>query len=114
MHFDRLSLQSLKSDRYILLDEYVMDVKGFYPFVNELVRDIFVFKRNYIERAKVIFESMNPQIHHTMVSIHIRLTDMDLHLQKNWHLKNDPDLYLEKAMVYFCDRYDVRIYFGRK
>ena len=85
-----------------------MDVEGFYPFVNDLVRDIFIFKRNYIETAKVIFDSMNPQNSHTMVSIHVRLTDMDFHLQANWNLKNEPELYLEKAMVYFQDKYEVR------
>ena len=97
----------MKYDEYILLDEFVMNLEGFYPFVNELVRDVFKFKRNYIEPAKVILQKINPNNLYTMVSIHLRLTDMDVHLQENWNLENKPEEYLRKAMRYFNDQYQV-------
>ena len=97
----------MKYDEYILLDEFVMDLEGFYPFVNELVRDVFKFKRNYIEPAEVILQKRNPNNLYTMVSIHLRLTDMDVHLQENWNLENKPEEYLRKAMSYFNDQYQV-------
>ena len=97
----------MKYDEYILLDEFVMDLEGFYPFVNELVRDVFKFKRNYIEPAEVILQKINPNNLYTMVSIHLRLTDMDVHLQENWNLENKPEEYLRKAMRYFNDQYQV-------
>ena len=97
----------MKYDEYILLDEFVMNLEGFYPFVNELVRDVFKFKRNYIEPAEVILQKINPNNLYTMVSIHIRLTDMDVHLQENWNLENKPEEYLRKAMRYFNDQYQV-------
>ena len=97
----------MKYNEYILLDEFVMDLEGFYPFVNELVRDVFKFKRNYIEPAEVILQKINPNNLYTMVSIHLRLTDMDVHLQENWNLENKPEEYLRKAMRYFNDHYQV-------
>ena len=97
----------MKYNEYILLDEFVMDLEGFYPFVNELVRDVFKFKRNYIEPAEVILRKINPNNLYTMVSIHLRLTDMDVHLQENWNLENKPEEYLRKAMRYFNDQYQV-------
>ena len=84
-----------------------MDLEGFYPFVNELVRDVFKFKRKYIEAAELILEKVNPNNLHNMVSIHLRLTDMDLHLQENWNLENKPEEYLRKAMRYLNDKYQV-------
>ena len=107
LNLDRRSLEQMKYDEYILLDEFVMNLEGFYPFVNELVRDVFKFKRNYIEPAEVILQKINPNNLYTMVSIHLRLTDMDVHLQENWNLENKPEEYLRKAMRYFNDQYQV-------
>ena len=84
-----------------------MDVKGFYPYINELVRDVFRFKTEHMEKAKTIFNKMNPN-QHTMVSIHVRLTDMDGHLKNLWNLKNAQEEYYTRAMLYFHERYKVR------
>ena len=85
-----------------------MDVNGFYPYINELINDVFKFKPHYTDKAKGIFHDLRSHIH-TMVSIHIRLTDMDLHLKEQWNLGNAPDQYFEKAMKYFDDKYEVII-----
>ena len=84
-----------------------MDVKGFYPYINELVRDVFKFKADHMDKAQTIFKRMNPN-QHTMVSIHVRLTDMDMHLKKLWNLKNAQEEYYSRAMHYFHERYKVR------
>ena len=86
-----------------------MDVNGFYPYIDELVRNVFKFKRRYVEKSKEIFNRINVNNKHTMVSIHIRLTDMDRHLSENWSIRNEPDRYLENAMNYFHERYKASI-----
>ena len=37
-----------------------MDVKGFYPYLNELVNDVFKFKSDHIKVAQEILNKMNP------------------------------------------------------
>ena len=37
-----------------------MDVKGFYPYIRELVNDVFKFKQNHVKTAKEILNKMNP------------------------------------------------------
>ena len=107
----RSNLELLNNNHYLLLDEFVMDVKGFYPFVGELVRNVFKFKRRYVETSQEIFNRMNVNNQHIMVSIHIRLTDMDRHLRENWSIRNEPDRYLENAMNYFHETYKAGIMF---
>jgi hypothetical protein len=86
-----------------------MDVKGFYPYIDELVRDVFIFKTDHMEKAKIIINRMRiPNQHNTMVSIHVRLTDMDKHLKKLWNLENAQEEYYSRAMHYFRERYKVR------
>ena len=103
----RWKLKGLQYNRYIKLDKFVMDVKGFYPYINELVNDVFKFKPVHIEKAQTIFNRMNPT-QHTMVSIHVRLTDMDKHLRNHWKLENAPEEYYGKAMLHFHERYKVK------
>ena len=101
----------MNNNHYLLLDEFVMDVNGFYPYVDELVRNVFKFKRRYVEKSKEIFNRINVNNKHTMVSIHIRLTDMDRHLRENWSIRNEPDRYLENAMNYFHETYKASVMF---
>ena len=101
-------MKSLKFNKYIRLDTYVRDVQLFYPYINELVRDVFRFKADPMKRAETIFNRMDPN-KHTMVSIHVRLTDMDGHLKNLWNLKNAQGEYYRRAMQYFHKRYKVRL-----
>ena len=84
-----------------------MDVQGFYPYINELVNDVFIFKKDIIRKAKDIFSNLDSNLH-TMVSIHIRLTDLDAHLKRLWNLPNASDEYFEKAMDYLHKKYKVK------
>ena len=108
LHYQSRKLNSLKYNTYIKLDPYVNDVKGYYPYINELVNDVLKFKSCHIEKAKGIFNSMNPD-QRTMVSIHVRLTDMDGHLKKLWNLENALDEYYGRAMLHFQNNYEVKI-----
>ena len=83
-----------------------MDVKGFYPYIRELVNDVFKFKQNHVKTAKEILNKMNPN-QHTMVSIHVRLTDMKDHIKYWWNVEYTPDDYFRQAMDYFHNKYEV-------
>ena len=105
---NRSEIEDLKYNTYIKLHLYVMDIKGFYPFINELVNDVLKFKEENLSRAKEIFNSLNPKLK-TMVSIHIRLTDFKKHLKVHWNMTFATDAYFEKAMEYFHTKYKVSI-----
>ena len=83
-----------------------MDVQGFYPYINELVNDVFKFKLEYTNKAKLILSKLKPELH-TMVSIHIRLTDMDAHVKRLWNVTNPNEEYFATAMSYFHKKYMV-------
>ena len=61
-----------------------------------------------MKRAETIFNRMDPN-KHTMVSIHVRLTDMDEHLKEHFNLKNAQEEYYRRAIQYFHERYKVRL-----
>ena len=103
---DRKEIEKLKFDHYIKLDKYVMDVKGFYPYLNELVNDVFKFKSDHIKAAQEILNKMNPS-QHTMISIHVRLTDISDHIKYFWKIDYTLDDYFERAMTYFNEKYEV-------
>ena len=87
----------------------MLDIKGFYPYLNELVNNIFKFKEEHMSRAKTTIKSLNPKLNNTMVSIHIRLTDFAHHLKVLWNMKYAPDEYFRRAMQYFHTKYEVKI-----
>ena len=45
----RSELEKLKYNKYLKLNTYVVDVKGFYPYINELRENIFKFKECFLE-----------------------------------------------------------------
>ena len=103
------SLDSLKYGHYIKLHKYVNDIKGYYPHVKTLKKEVLRFKRKDMAYAFRIFQKLNPK-NHTMVSIHVRLTDYIRHLIKLYqihtYLSGD---YLRNAMEYFVNKYKVGI-----
>ena len=102
----RQKLQRLKFNHNIKLDPYVMDVKGFYPYIHELVNNVFKFRSDHVKTAKEIYNKMNPN-QHTMVSIHVRLTDIEKHIKHFWNVDYTPDDYFAEAMDYFNRKYEV-------
>ena len=104
----RDELKKLQNNTYIKLPVYVLDIKGFYPYVNELVNNVLKFKNIHMHRATTIMNRLNPKLNNVMVSIHIRLTDFAKHLKKLWNMTYASDDYFERAMQYFHSKYEVR------
>ena len=102
----------MKYNTYIKLPVYVLDIKGFYPYISELVTQVLRFKQDDISHAKEIMSGFNPGSNNTMISIHIRLTDFAKHLKILWNMKYAPDEYFKRAMTYFHNKYTVRISSG--
>ena len=86
-----------------------MDIKGFYPYVNELVNKILKFREDHMVRAKEILSGLNTGQNSTMVSVHIRLTDFAKHLKILWNMQYASDEYFKRAMNYFHSKYKVRL-----
>ena len=55
----------------IKLHHYVEDIKGFYPYIDELVSDVFKFKEEDLKEARRRYKALRPELK-TMVSVHIR------------------------------------------
>ena len=86
---------------------YVLDIKGFYPYIDELVNDVLKIRDVHMENAKEIMKRFKPHSTEVMVSIHIRLTDFAYHLKKHWNMKFASDQYFANAMEYFHNKYQV-------
>ena len=82
------------------------DVKGFYPHIKKLKKTFFKFKKRDMIPATEIYAKMKPK-NHTMVSIHVRLTDFEEHLK--WFGINKPvrKNYIGRAMDYIASKYNV-------
>ena len=106
------NFDGLRYNKYLKLGYYVFDVKSFYPHINELKEGIFRIKAKYIEMAKNRFDSLGIKGSHTKVSIHIRLTDYKWQLKVLYNMTHQYFFgggYIEKAIVYFAQKYDVSI-----
>ena len=103
----RLGLDRLKTGHYIKVSKWINDLSGYYPHIKTLKRKIFKFKTHDAWHANKIISKLNPR-NHTMVSIHVRLTDYMSHLKKLYHQKiYVPKNYFKNAMDYFVEKYKV-------
>ena len=90
-----------------MLSENINYIKGYYPYVKELKENVFKFKAQDKYAAAKVFEKMHPH-NHTMVSIHIRMTDYKEHVEKLYNITSYPvGDYLTRAMDYFATKYNV-------
>ena len=105
MH-ERQKVENLKFNHYLKLDMYVMDVKGYYPYLHELTNNILKFKPEHLQAANKILNELNPN-QTIMISIHVRLTDIERQLKKLYSLEYTSDDYFKRAMDYFHERYEV-------
>ena len=103
-------LKSFEYGQYVKLHKYANDIKGYYPYMKTLKKDVFRFKERDMTHALEIFKTLNHKTH-TMVSVHVRLTDYITHLAKLYKIPTYlTDDYLRKAMEYFVHKYNVSIF----
>ena len=55
----------LKQNNYIKLPSYTIDLKGFYPYIDELKLNIFKFKRDNDLRARALLNKMKEKFIHS-------------------------------------------------
>ena len=105
---------------HVKLEEYTDDVQGYYPYIEELKKSVFIFKKEDMKSARTIFATIKNTYSAirrnstsfdgvTMVSIHIRLTDFAYHLKVLYNMAFISNEFLTKAMTYYTKRYKVNV-----
>ena len=109
----RNTIKNLAWNSYVKLELYTNDVQGFFPYVAELRKSIFIFKNEDMKLANAIFQvakngysASHKHSNITMVSIHVRLTDYMNHLSGMYNQTYMSMEFLTKAMTY-CNKYQV-------
>ena len=111
----KLLFTHLKYAHYIRLEAYVCDIKGFLPYLGELRRDIFRFKKYDMDHAKMIIKKIKTTASSykkpVLVSIHLRLTDMGKHLA-NFNVSLASTEYFTSAMEFMKNKFGDNIVFA--
>ena len=103
---DRARLKYIQNNTYIKIHHYVEDIKGFYPYIDELVSDVFKFKEEDKKEARRRYKALRPELK-TMVSVHIRLTDYK-EVASYFPSDSSQQSYFKRALSYFHHKYTVR------
>ena len=103
---ERARLKHIQNNTYIKLHHYVEDIKGFYPYIDELVSDVFKFKEDDTKEARRRYKALRPELK-TMVSVHIRLTDYKK-VASYFPSDSSQQSYFKSALSYFHNKYKVR------
>ena len=103
---ERATLKNLQNNSYIKLHHYVEDIKGFYPYIDELVTSVFKFKEKYKTEAIRRYKALQPESK-MMVSVHIRYTDF-VEVSSYFPSYSLQQSYFKRAMSYFHKKYKVR------
>ena len=99
---------------------YLNDVKGFYPYIQEIKTHLLRFKSTHTQKAQKVLSSLSHDIINTssidanetspeqkkpkIVSIHIRLGDYGAHLNGLFDLELVDTTYFTRAMSYVVER----------
>ena len=116
----RDSLSKYKTGAHVKLEPYTNDVQGYYPYIEELKKSVFIFKKEDMKSARTIFATIKNTYSAirrnstsfdgvTMVCIHIRLTDFAYHLKVLYNMTFISNEFLTKAMTYCTKRYKVNV-----
>lgn len=113
--YNRKSVVSqYKYSHYIKLPPYVCDIKGFIPYIKELRGNIFRFKPKDMEKADKIFQKLMTKIslkNVVLISIHIRMGDMENHLTTVFNISTPSRSYFTMAMQYMREKFGKDIVF---
>ena len=118
---NRSLLNNHRLNKYLHFYDWVNDVPGFYPYVQELKDYVFRFKEIHIQTAqKLLYRSTGENYgdsiaannawatsKRTLVSIHIRLGDYGGYLEDRYQLPTVDSSYFTRAMKYIYEKYSV-------
>ena len=106
---DKINITKLTHGHYLRFKDYINHITSYAPYVPELKRYIFKFKRFYVSEARknlsVYGYGRNDGT--AFVSIHVRLTDYHTALKG---LSIISKQYFSRAMEYFATKYTVSRY----
>ena len=107
-------IKNLKNNHYIKIPFYTIDIKTFYPYLDDLRTNIFKFKSDVVTKSQIILDKIKTKFMYsakvenvTAISIHVRLTDYEKHLSFNYNMSTVSTEYLGNAMVYMEQMYPV-------
>ena len=117
----RGQLEKLRTNSYVKLGPYTIDIQGFFPYAEELKNSVFKFKTEDMRTAKTIVQSVKNTYRATskhkidgditMISMHIRLTDFKYHLSVLSNMTYISNEFLTQAMTYCKNKYQVKYIF---
>ena len=98
---------------FLKLEPYVCDVKGFLPYIRELQSTILTFKPTILRNAKQIMRKLRGNRYKgaTVISIHIRMTDIKMHLHTVFQVPMATKDYFTRAMIEMKRNYGENIIF---
>ena len=101
------------NSHFIKLEPYVCDVKGFAPYLSDLRENIFRFKTNAKIKAKNILKKALRNVNKkaTVISIHIRMTDIRSHLKTLFNISIASHDYFTRSMEYMTRKFGNNVVF---
>ena len=105
--------QKIRYSNYIKLEAYVCDIKGFFPHLQDLRRQVFRFYEEDMKQAKLIEKKIrSTKKNSVFVSVHIRLTDMKSQLTNSFNLTVASEPYFENAMHFMKEKFGENVVFA--
>ena len=94
---------------FFKLEPNICDFKGFLPYIENIRNVLFRFNPNVIGMAKTLLQhnidnSITFKNNITIVSIHVRLTDMEVHAKLYYNISLPPKDYFTRAMLHVQER----------
>ena len=110
---NRSLLNQYKLSWFIKLRPETCDVKGFLPYLQELKQSYLEFKPDVITQAMKKLTKYVGAIENndTIVSIHLRFTDMQHHLHKVFNLRLPDENYYVNALTHMKKKLNAKIVF---
>ena len=120
MVHNRSLISNYKEGKHLKFYLYLNDVKGFYPYIQEIKTHLLRFKSTHTRKALNVLSSLPHDIINSssmavndsspeqkklkIVSIHIRLGDYGSHLKGLFDLELVDTTYFTRAMSYVVER----------
>ena len=102
MHNRMELLNKYKYSWLIKIEPYVCDIKGFFPYLDNLRKTYFRFQPKVLRHAKKLMKKVMRRCdeNRIIVSVHVRMTDIEYHLKKLFGLSMSAPEYFTRAMLH--------------